>query len=133
MSGSCGRGPLQIKAGADDHFKVRVVSSDPIITAARASLKARDKIPPKPAALDTMESSFLTFCHMEKTNDQSDLRVGRADRGSRIHNSSPGCPQQRCHRLSRSDRACGSQSNLRDLADGLIRAMEPMERVAVNV
>jgi hypothetical protein len=56
---------------------------------------------PRPAALDTTESSFLGFCHMEKTNDQSDLRVGRADRGSRIHNSSPGCPQQRCRGTAR--------------------------------
>ena len=41
------RGTLQIKAGADDHFRVSVVSSDLIITAARASLKARDEIFPK--------------------------------------------------------------------------------------
>jgi hypothetical protein len=41
------RGPLQIKAGADDHFKVSVVSSDPTMTATRASLKTRDEIPPK--------------------------------------------------------------------------------------
>jgi hypothetical protein len=34
------RGPVQITAGADDHFKVSVVS-------ARASLMARDEIPPK--------------------------------------------------------------------------------------
>jgi hypothetical protein len=39
---------------------------------------------PRPTAQDTTEWSFLGFCHMEKTNDQSDLRVGRADRGSRI-------------------------------------------------
>jgi hypothetical protein len=40
------RGTLQIKAGADDHFRVSVVSSDPMISAARASLKARDGILP---------------------------------------------------------------------------------------
>ena len=59
---------------------------------------------PRLAALDTMESSFLGFCHhVEKTNDQSDLRVGRADRGSRIHNSGHGCPQQRCRGTARHD------------------------------
>jgi hypothetical protein len=35
------------QSNADDHFKVSVVSSDPKITAARASLKARDEISPK--------------------------------------------------------------------------------------
>jgi hypothetical protein len=35
------------QSSADDHFKVSVGSSDPIITAARASLKARDEISPK--------------------------------------------------------------------------------------
>jgi len=59
---------------------------------------------PRLAALDTMESSFLGFCHhVEKTNDQSDLRVGRADRGSRIHNSGHGCPRQRCRGTARRD------------------------------
>jgi hypothetical protein len=59
---------------------------------------------PRLAALDTMESSFLGFCHhMEKTNDQSDLRVGRADRGSRLHNSGHGCPQQRCRGAAHHD------------------------------
>ena len=59
---------------------------------------------PRLAALDTMESSFLGFCHhVEKTNDQSDLRVGRADRGSRIHNSGHGRPQQRCRGTARHD------------------------------
>jgi hypothetical protein len=42
--GASVRGPLQIKAGADEHFKVSVESSDPTMTAARASLKARDEI-----------------------------------------------------------------------------------------
>jgi hypothetical protein len=50
---------------------------------------------PRLVALDTMESSFLGYCHhVEKTNDQSDLRVGRADRGSRIHNSGRGCSRR---------------------------------------
>jgi len=40
-------GPLQIKAGADDRFELSVVSSNPIFTAARASLKVRDEIHPK--------------------------------------------------------------------------------------
>ena len=39
----------------------------------------------------------------KKSNDQSDLRIGRTDRGSHIHISSHGCPQQRCRGTARHD------------------------------
>ena len=60
------RGPLR----ADDRFKVSVVSSDPIITAARASLKARDEIPRKAGRSRHygVELPWLLSL-VEKTND----------------------------------------------------------------
>ena len=41
------RSVLILSKQCDDYFEVGVVSSDPIITAACASLKARDEISPR--------------------------------------------------------------------------------------
>jgi hypothetical protein len=69
MSGSGGTaGTATNQKPVDDDLKVSLVSSDLIITAARASLKARDEISPNAGRSSQQGAErFLGFCHhMEK-------------------------------------------------------------------